>query len=254
MTRVVRRVCALLSHILPRQIYLNSETASRIHVSLGYATKKMKVIPNGFDLSRFQPDISARFRLRTELGCAQETPLVGMMGRFDPLKNHAGFFSAMAIVHQHMPQVQLVLAGNGVDRNNKELMQLVEGAGLLANAHLLGQRDDMPQLMAALDILACPSHAEAFPNVVGEAMASGVPCVATDVGDCAYIIGDSGHVVPADDMVGVALGITTLLEIPRAQWSTLSEKARARVASHFEIGGVVRRYQESYKSIELNLW
>lgn len=254
MTRVVRRVCALLSHIVPRRIYLNSETASQIHVSLGYAAKKMKVIPNGFDMSRFLPDNRARFQLRTELGCARETLLVGMMGRFDPLKNHAGFFSAMAIVHQHMPQVQLVLAGKGVDRNNEELIQLIEGAGLFANAHLLGQRDDMPKLMAALDVLACPSHAEAFPNVVGEAMASGVPCVTTDVGDCAYIIGDTGHVVQAGDMAGVAWGVAALLELPRAQRSALGEKARARVANYFEIGGVVRKYQETYESMELNLW
>lgn len=252
-TRAVRRVCALLSHVIPQRIFLNSETASRIHVSLGYAAEKMSVIPNGFDLSRFQPDDSARSKVRAGLGCADDTPLVGMVGRFDPLKNHAGFIAAMAMVHRHMPRVHLLLAGKGVDRDNEVLMRSIERAGLLENTHLLGSRDDVPELMAALDVLACPSHAEAFPNVVGEAMASGVPCVATDVGDCAYIIGDTGHVVPAGDMTGFASGVGAMLKLSRMKRAALGEKARARVASHFEIDRVVRRYEKSYELLRVNV-
>lgn len=252
-TRAVRRVCALLSRVIPRRIFLNSETASRIHVELGYAAGKMDVVPNGFDVSRFRPDDGACFRLRAELGCPGDTLLVGMIGRFDPLKNHAGFFSAMAIVHRHLPQVHLLLAGKGIDRDNEELMRLIEGVGLMENTHLLGPRDDVPELMAALDVLACPSHAEAFPNVVGEAMASGVPCVATDVGDCAYIIGGTGTIVPARDIAGFASGVEALLKLSREQRVALGEKARARVASHFEISRVVRCYEESYESLRVNV-
>jgi glycosyltransferase involved in cell wall biosynthesis len=251
-TRAVRQVCALMSHTIPRRIFLNSETASRIHAAQGYAAEKMTVVPNGFDLSRFRPDEGARLRIRAGLGCANDTPLVGMIGRFDPLKNHSGFISAMAMVHRHIPQVQLILAGKGVDRDNEELMRSIEGAGLLDNTYLLGARDDVPELMAALDVLACPSHAEAFPNVVGEAMASGVPCVATDVGDCAHIIGDTGNVVPTGDMAGFAAGVEMMLKLSREQRAALGEKARARVASHFEIGRVVHRYEESYESLRVN--
>lgn len=252
-TRAVRRVCALLSHVIPQRIFLNSETARRIHVSLGYAGVKMSVVPNGFDLSRFRPDDGARGRVRAGLGCADDTLLVGMVGRFDPLKNHSGFISAMAMVHRHMPQVQLLLAGKGVDRDNEELVHSIERAGLSANTHLLGPRDDVPELMAALDVLACPSHAEAFPNVVGEAMAAGVPCVATDVGDCAYIIGDTGHVVPAGNMAGFASSVEAMLKLSHAERTALGEKARVRVASYFEIGHVVRRYEETYESLRVNV-
>ncbi len=252
-TRAVRRVCALLSHVIPKRIFLNSETARRIHVSLGYAGVKMSVVPNGFDLSRFRPDVGARGRVRAGLGCADDTLLVGMVGRFDPLKNHSGFISAMAMLHRHMPQVQLLLAGKGVDRDNKELVHSIERAGLSANTHLLGPRDDVPELMAALDVLACPSHAEAFPNVVGEAMAAGVPCVATDVGDCAYIIGDTGHVVPAGNMAGFASSVEAMLKLSHAERTALGEKARVRVASYFEIGHVVRSYEETYESLRVNV-
>lgn len=246
-TRAVRRVCALMSHVIPQRIFLNSETARRIHASLGYAADKMSVIPNGFDLSRFRPDESARRSVRTGLDCTDDTLLVGMIGRFDPLKNHAGFISAMAVVFRQLPQIRLVLAGKGVDRENEELLVAIEKAGLSANIHLLGPRDDMPALMAALDVLACPSHAEAFPNVVGEAMAAGVPCVATDVGDCAYIIGNTGFVVPVGDMDGFASKVAAMLSLSRVQRMALGEQARARVQSHFEIAGVVRRYEEAYE-------
>jgi glycosyltransferase involved in cell wall biosynthesis len=252
-TRAVRRVCALLSHVIPQRIFLNSETARRIHVSLGYAGVKMSVVPNGFDLSRFRPDDGARGRVRAGLGCADDTLLVGMIGRFDPLKNHSGFISAMAIVHRNLPQVHLLLAGKGVDRDNEELVHSIERAGLSANTHLLGPRDDVPELMAALDVLACPSHAEAFPNVVGEAMAAGVPCVATDVGDCAYIIGDTGHVVPAGNMAGFASSVEAMLKLSHAERTALGEKARVRVASYFEIGHIVRRYEETYESLRVNV-
>lgn len=252
-TRVVRRVCALLSHVVPQRIFLNSATARRIHISLGYAADKMSVVPNGFDLSRIRSDKEARDRVRAGLGLTDDTPLVGMVGRFDPLKNHFGFISAMAMVCRQMPQVRLLMVGKGVDRDNEELMRSIEKAGLLDNTHLLGARDDVPELMAALDVLACPSHAEAFPNVVGEAMAAGVPCVATDVGDCATIIGDTGTVVPVGDMARFAAALESLLKLPRPQRAALGEKARARMASHFEIGRVVRRYEESYESLWMSV-
>ncbi len=100
--------------------------------------------------------------------------------------------------------------------------------------------------MAALDVLACPSHAEAFPNVIGEAMAAGVPSVATDVGDCNYIVGDTGRIVPVGDMPGFAGEVVVLLSLSQAERTSLGKNARARVASHFEIGSVVRKYEDAY--------
>lgn len=248
-TRAVRQVCAWLSHAIPQRIFLNSETASRIHVALGYAAHKMTVVPNGFDLSRFRPDEGARARVRAALGCAADTPLVGMVGRHDPLKNHAGLITAMIGVRQTMPRVHLIMAGAGVDENNGALMRCIEQAGLSGCVHLLGARDDVPELMAALDVLACPSHAEAFPNVVGEAMAAGVPCVVTDVGDCAYILGEAGVVVPVGDMTALAAGLVAMLRLSSEQRAALGARARARVADCFEIGRIVRRYETSYESL-----
>jgi len=250
-TRAVVGLCALISKWVPSRILSCSEKARQVHVACGYAVVKMVVVPNGFDLSQFKPDLDARFRVRAELGITNQTPLVGLIGRFDPQKNHAGFFEAAAVLHRQMPQVHFVLVGHGIDINNAALMQAITQAGVLANTHLLGLRNDMPALMAALDVLASSSsYGEAFPNVLGEAMACGVPCAVTDVGDSAYIVGDTGRVVATGDMAGLAHALAGILQLPTAERLALGAAARIRVATHFEIGHITRQYEAFYAELE----
>lgn len=251
-TRAVVSLCASISKWVPSRILSCSEKARQIHVARGYAAEKMLVVPNGFDLARFKPDEDARKRIRTELGLDVDTLLVGLIGRFDPQKNHAGFFEAAGVLHRHMPHVHFVLAGQAVDRRNAALMQAITQTGVLANTHLLGLRSDIPELMAALDVLASSSYGEAFPNVLGEAMACRVPCAVTDVGDSAYIVGDTGRVVASGDMAGLAAALEALLALPPAEKSALGERTRARVAAYFEIGEVVHKYEDFYESLLAN--
>ncbi len=251
-TRVIVKLCALLSKWVPSQILSCSETARQIHVVRGYVAEKMVVVPNGFDLTQFKPDSDARHQIRAELGVSDQALLVGMIGRFDPQKNHAGFFEAAGMLHRHMPHVHFVLAGLGIDRNNASLMQAINEAGVFANTHLLGLRDDMPRLMAALNVLASSSYGEAFSNVLGEAMACGVPCVVTDVGDSAYIVGETGRVVASGDMNGLAAALEEVLALLPSEKAALSERAHARVAAYFEIGKVVRQYEDFYETLLAN--
>lgn len=249
-TRAVVGLCASISTWMPSRILSCSERARQVHVARGYAAEKMLVVPNGFDLDRFKPDDHARHAVRTELGLAVDTPLVGLIGRFHPQKNHAGFFDAAGQLHRHTPHVHFVLAGQGVDVSNAALMQAIGQEGVLANTHLLGLRGDMPVLMAALDLLvSSSSYGEAFPNVLGEAMACGVPCAVTDVGDSAYIVGDTGKVVAPADMAGLAIALKDLLALPPSEKAALGARARARVAENFEIGGVVRRFEGFYECL-----
>lgn len=251
-TRIVVRLCASLSSWVPTKILSCSEEARRIHVALGYAAEKMQVVPNGFDLTRFKPDDAARSAVRAELGIADSTPLVGLIGRFDPQKNHAGFFAAAGVLYRQMPHVHFVLAGRSIEQNNATLMQAINKAGVLANTHLLGLRDDVPRLMAALDVLTSSSYGEAFPNVLGEAMACGVPCVVTNVGDSAYIVGDTGRVVAAGDMTAFAAALEDLLKLPPAEKAALGERARDHVAEHFRIETVTRQYEDFYECLLAN--
>jgi glycosyltransferase involved in cell wall biosynthesis len=175
--------------------------------------------------------------------------LVGLIGRFNPQKNHAGFFQAAGLLHRRLPTVRFLLAGKGIDEGNGELVRAMESAGIRSVTHLLGLRSDISRLMAALDVQASSSFGEAFPNVLGEAMACGVPCAVTDVGDSAYIVGDTGKVVPAEDMAGLAAAMESLLLLPPVERQALGLRARSRVAENFEIGQVVKRYEAFYEDL-----
>ncbi len=249
-TLLVAGLCARLSSIIPHRIQSCSVVAKDIHISSGYAPDKFIVTPNGFDLERFQPNPNFRESVRQELGLAANTPLVGVIARFDPQKNHAGFFVAAGYLHQKRPDAHFLLAGSGIDRENSLLMQAIDKAQVSHVTHLLGLRQDIPQIMASLDVLVSPSsYGEGFPNVLGEAMGCGVPCVVTDVGDSADIVGDTGKVVGRDDMIGLAEAVEYLLSLPSPQRLTLGEQAHHRIQENFEINHVVSLYESLYKTL-----
>lgn len=248
-TLMIIRLCARLSRHLPDRIVSCSQRALDAHVEIGYDRSRSCVIPNGFELSRFRRDPQARESVRSELGIRQDAPIVGLFGRHDVQKNHTGFIEAARRVRDAIPQVRFVLAGAGVTADNHELAAKVSSAGLSDAMHLLGRRDDMPRLMAAIDVLASSSFGEAFPNVLGEAMACEVPCVATDVGDCSEIVGDAGYVVPPGDMEALAARLVEVIRMPPEKRKLLGEAARQRIAQRFEIGHAVRQYEQVYRSM-----
>lgn len=249
-TRAVVRACALVSHRVPDRILCCSEVARAVHVECGYPAERFAIVPNGLDVDRFRPDPIARQRVRVELGFGADTRLVGLVARWNPQKNHAGFLQAAAEVRRRQPATRFVLAGTGVDEGNAELVALVTSHGLGDAVRLLGPRQDTPRLIAALDVLASASgYGEAFPVVLGEAMACGVPCVATDVGDSAFVIGGTGRVVSPGDMDGLAAAIDELLALPAAERAALSRRARERIVSRFAIDGVARQYEAFYRGL-----
>lgn len=248
-TLTVVKLCSLLSSQIPKRIISCSAKAKDIHVAVGYCEHKLHVIPNGFELDRFVPDSTARTSVRKELGLPTKVPLVGLIARFHSQKNQIGFIEAAERVALQHPDVHFILAGKDVDYENTILKSLIHKKGLQKNIHLMGSRDDIPRLMAALDVLASTSHGEAFPNVLGEAMACGVPCVVTDVGDSADIVGNTGRVVEAGDMAGMAIELLSILQMSEAEKLALGQKARARVVANYDINHVVDLYQDFYDQI-----
>lgn len=246
----VVKACAFLSRWIPEQITSCAYRAKVVHAEAGYANHKIHVIPNGFEMDRFQPDDGARDSVRAELQLGRAAALVGMIGRYDPQKNHAGFIKAALRMHASRPDVHFIMAGTGVDPDNSALnASLALHPALRSRMHLLGRREDMPRLMASLDVLASPSNGEAFPMVVGEAMACGVPCVVTDVGDSAVIVGSTGRVVPAGSMDELANEVMDLLTLSPVERALLSQQARARIAAEYEIAHVARLYQMFYERL-----
>jgi len=247
-TLLTVRLCALTSRWLPEHIVCGSEAARIEHTRLGYAADRMTVIPNGFDLEAFHPDEAARLSLRDELALAPDTLLIGLIARFDPLKDHATFIAAAKLLSEQEPDVHFVLSGEGVTAANSRLFDDVTRSGLADRVHLLGRRTDVPLITAALDIATLTSFSEGFPNVVGEAMASAVPVVTTDVGDAALMVGDTGIIVTPRSPREIAGAWRALIREGRAGRQQRGLQARERVRSLFSLDAIVGRYETLYSS------
>jgi glycosyltransferase involved in cell wall biosynthesis len=244
LTRLVGWSGARLSHRVPAAVVFVAQAARDHHVRHGYAAQPSRVIPNGFDITVFRPDAAARMEVRQELGLTPGCPLVGLFGRFHADKDHATFVRAAGQIHALRPDVHFLLTGTDVDAANADLVSLLERAGVLGHCHLLGPRPDMARLAASLDLQVSSSLSEAMPNVIGEAMACGVPCVVTDVGDSALLVGETGQVVPRGDSAALAARCLKLLALPDTIRRSLGALARERIMENFSFKQMVIRHSQ----------
>jgi glycosyltransferase involved in cell wall biosynthesis len=245
------RACARLSR-RPRAVIVNSEAGQLAHLQAGYRPREWLVIPNGIDTCLFRPDPAARSAVRQELGVTAEMVLIGLIARFDPMKDHGTFLRAAGRLGRRHPEARFLLAGRGVTFDNDSIAATVEGEGLTDRIYLLGPRQDVPRLCAALDIATSSScFGEGFPNVVAEAMACGVPCVVTNVGDAAAIVADTGQVVPPGDPDGLAAAWQELVELGPAGRQALGDRARRRIEQQYPLAELLRRYETLYEQLYL---
>jgi glycosyltransferase involved in cell wall biosynthesis len=233
----------------PVLILNNSQKSVAQHAALGYSADKMLIVPNGFDTDAFVPSADARASVRAEMGVPENTILIGRIGRYHHTKDYPTFLRAAALVLRDYPDAQFVVAGKNVDWNNDELRRQVQDLGLVERIHLLGERLDMPRLTAALDIAISSSHAEGFPNVIGEAMACAVPCVVTDVGDSGWVVGNTGRVIPSQESEALATGCRDLIRIGGDRRKQLGLAARARVITCYSISSIVQQYESLYQRL-----
>ena len=235
MARLSYMVEARLSRFADR-IISNSKRGLEAAVERGIVSDRAMVIPNGIDVEQFKPDAGKRLAVRAELGVQESDLLVGLPARFDPMKDHENFLTAMQRLADRGKDVSFVLVGTGTGQDNRALNELVESRNLQNQAHRLGARVDMPAILAALDIVCLSSaFGEGFSNVLGESMAAGVPCVATDVGDARQIIGDTGEVVPAKDPLALARGIDRMIDRLNAGPAAIRADARERIVENFSL-------------------
>lgn len=250
LTRMIQRqINARLARRLPDVIVCCGEGVRSVHMAAGYPTGKMRVISNGVDLRHFSPDPAARQALRAVLGVPIDAPLIGTVGRLHPMKDYGTFFAAAHRLSKGLPRARFVLAGEGLSADEAQVAQWVEEAGLAGCVHLLGQRDDVSALYNTLDVFVSSSNSEGFPNVLIEAMACGVPCVATDVGDSALIVGKTGRIVPPRAPEALADAVTQLLLLPAAERTRLGLEARERVRQKFSIESIGEQYANLYRAL-----
>ncbi len=249
LTRWIARTGGLLSRSIPDALVFVAHAARAHHAVLGYDCDKSLVIPNGFDLEEFRPDPAARDWLRRELQLSPTAEVVGLLARFHPDKGHRMFLAAAGRIRRLRPDVHFVLCGEGVSHDNPHLAAWASGYGVADALHLLGRRDDVARVAAGLDLAVCSSLTEAFPRAVGEAMACGVACVVTDVGDAAHLVGYTGRVVPPRDSEALSQAVVDLLSLEVGQRQALGRTARERIAQHFTLDHVLSRHLALWRQV-----
>jgi len=244
----VPRLCARLSR-LPTTVIVNSRAGQEVHSRLGYRPRRWCLIGNGFDLDVFKPDALARLRLRQDIGVDAGAELIGIVGRWDANKDYQTFLSAAGMLARTRRDAHFVLVGEGLVAENAQLRELIPRELPMGRVHLLGWRPDVGRVTAAFDLATSTSVGEGFPNAVGEAMAAGVPCVVTDVGDVAELVADSGMVVPPRSPEAVAAAWGRLLSLGPEALHVLGARARDRISRHYTIDAIVGQYEALYDEL-----
>lgn len=247
----VARICAHLSRFVPERIICCAQAARQVHAAMGYDAIRMLVVPNGYDTARFSPDPEAGRKLRAELSMPDDAPVIGYVARFNPQKDHETLLAALALLKQQGQCPYCLLVGTGVDQNNTSLTERIAALGLSPFIYLLGRRNDIPAIMNAIDIhVMSSSFGEAFPNVLAEAMACGTPCVATDIGDAAAILGETGRIVPPGDAAGLAEAIAAFLNERRheADWDARCQAARDHIAGAFSMEAMLAGFNAAWRA------
>jgi len=249
LSSVVLRACVQFSG-WPQAVIVNSKAGQEFHTRLGYHPRRWVHIPNGIDTGLFQPNLPARALLCNELGLAPDTLLIGLIARFDPMKDHGNFLRAASLLASKMVDVHFVLAGNGVEPSNLGFREYLDRDELHGRLHLLGQRDDISNLTPALDIASSSSSfGEGFSNTIAEAMSCGIPCVVTDVGDSAYLVGETGIVVPPMNPQALSDGWQRLISLGFEGRNELGAAARQRIQQNYQQDDITRKYERLYESL-----
>jgi glycosyltransferase involved in cell wall biosynthesis len=240
--RVARRICWFerrLSHFADC-IVVNSQAGVNHAATRGFPLDKMIYIPNGIDVNDLYFDPPAGQRVRVEWGFTESERLIGLVGRFDPIKDHPNFLRAAARLSQGLPEVRFVCIGDGPMQYRVKLEALSRELGLEQKVMWVPARPDVRAVYNALDVVCLCSLSEGFPNVIGEAMACGRDCVVTDVGDCRFLVGDAGVVVPPNDPEALAEGLRRALSVRRNP----NEQGRQRILEHFTMAQFTDRTEK----------
>lgn len=242
------RVGAWLSRWMPDVVVCNAVAGLSFHEKLGYAPEKLLVVPNGIDTSRFVSDRSAGMQYREQWQSGGQSIIVGMVARFDPLKDFDVLLDAAMKVAVKHPNARFVLVGAGLSPDNESFLRDVVARGLAQRTILAGELRDIAAVMNAFDVFCLSSRGEGFPNVVIEAMSCAIPCVVTDVGDAGRIVGDTGWVVPPRNPVALADALSSALALSADARRKKGEAARCRVLQLYTLEamdeGFLRVYRE----------
>ncbi len=249
-TRGLVALSARLSRSAAASIVCCSNSALVTHRQLGFATERLTTIANGWDTQAWRPRPELRAAARTALDLAPDDLVVGTVGRFHAMKDYPTLVAAIGQLAQRWSTLKLLLCGRGLTPDNVELTGWLRELELLDRVRLVGERTDIPAVLSSLDVFCLSSHTEALPLVVGEAMASGLPCIQTDVGDLRALAGSTGWVVPPRNPDALAATLATVLALPADQRQAAGQAGRTRIQRRHSLQVMARRYLDLWRSVQ----
>lgn len=248
-TATLRFFLSLLSHFVPTKIVCVANSSKIFHEKLGYSKSRLSIIGNGFEINDVQVSAIEKFATFNQLGITASDYVIGSVGRYSQDKGQDLFVNAAALVLEKYPGIKFLMVGRGNDENNKELVELIDSTGFSSNFILLGEQSDLARLYAVMDIFCLHSRTEGFPNVLGEAMMFGKPCVVTRAGDAELVLGNTGFVANSTTGSDIAVALNAMLDLPAEQRAELGNMARSRIMDNFSLQSVVSKYLILYKSL-----
>jgi len=239
LSRCLEGLSVRLSRFVDLTIF-NSEAGLGSHAAMGMRARRMCVVPNGFDVERFRPEPALGQAQRGLWGIPEGVPVIGIVGRLDPVKDHPTFLRAAARVLRDWPAARFVCVGAGPEPYTQRLRELGADLGLGGQLLFAGNCAGMTQVYNAFSLLLLTSTDEGFPNVLGEAMACGVPCVTTRVGDAAALVGETGVVAAVGDDAAIAAGAGALLREAGPERARRALAARGRICERYSVEALAR--------------
>lgn len=248
MTRILVKALSVLSRKIPDVVVYCSDYARAVHEALGYSPSEGVVVENGVDTDRFCPSESARRAFRRENHIPDYMPVVGIVARNVSIKGVDVFLRMAAKLDHRFENICYVMAGTGMTRENAELVDKIEEAGLGGKIKLLGERSDIEKVMNGLDILVCPSFSESFGLVVAEALACGVPVVASEISVLEAIVG-SNWTARIGDSSFFSEKVSELLGLPIEARTLIGKEGRDRVLQKWSVNTMLAGYSSLYRRI-----
>ena len=247
---IIRKVLARLSYWIPNMIVVVAERAKQKHINLSYDASKMLVIPNGFNVQTFDvaPELVADFKQFASI--KDDDFVIGCVGRLSQEKGQDIFIKSAGLILARFPEFKFLMVGRGLESTSQEMVSLIKKNARLKNFILLGERSDVSVCLRAMNVFCLPSRSEGFPDVLGEAMLSGIPCVSTDAGDASVLGGDDVPIARVDDHKDLAKKLIGIIEKSQQEREKIGQRLSQRIINVYSMEKIASRYQVLYEELE----